>query len=244
MTALVRAELKKILSTRLWWGLLIGALAFSAVQALATAAFSGVEAGAGQPSMPGLESAEAVRSVYAMSMFTGTYMFAMVLGITGMTGEYRYQTITATFLATPRRGRVVAAKMAAHLLVGAGYAVAALLVALVAGRAALPWACRRGVGAARPDGLGATVAGTVRPVAALASTVVSFALVAAIAVLAGSDVRDTTPMLVAGVAGIAVALAAVTHAVRRLGGITGDVLGFGVELATTATLALAAVLVG
>ncbi|HET8719199.1 MAG TPA: adenosylcobinamide-GDP ribazoletransferase [Nocardioidaceae bacterium] len=139
---------------------------------------------------------------------------------------------------------VILVQVAAVVQLGPGRAPIALLVALVAGRAALPGACRRGVGAARPDGLGATVAGTVRPVAALASTVVSFALVAAIAVLAGSDVRDTTPMLVAGVAGIAVALAAVTHAVRRLGGITGDVLGFGVELATTATLALAAVLVG
>jgi ABC-2 type transport system permease protein len=133
MTALVRAELKKIFSTRLWWGLLIGALAFSAVQALATAAFSGVEAGAGQPSMPGLESAEAVRSVYAMSMFTGTYMFAMVLGITGMTGEYRYQTITPTFLVSPRRHRVVVAKIAAHVLMGILYGVAGLAATLVVG---------------------------------------------------------------------------------------------------------------
>jgi ABC-type transport system involved in multi-copper enzyme maturation permease subunit len=133
VTALVRSELRKIVSTRLWWGLLIGALAFSAMQSLVTAVFSGVEAGAGQPAMPGLETAEAIRSVYPMAMFSGTYMFALVLGITGMTGEYRYQTITSTFLVSPRRHRVVAAKMLAHLGVGALFAVLGLAVVLVVG---------------------------------------------------------------------------------------------------------------
>jgi ABC-type transport system involved in multi-copper enzyme maturation permease subunit len=133
MTALVRSELKKITSTRLWWGLLIGALVFSALQSLVTALFSGVEAGPGQPSMPGLETAEAIRSVYPMAMFSGTYMFVLVLGITGMTGEYRYQTITSTFLVSPRRHRVVVAKILAHLGVGAVYAVLGLLTVLVVG---------------------------------------------------------------------------------------------------------------
>jgi ABC-type transport system involved in multi-copper enzyme maturation permease subunit len=50
-----------------------------------------------------------------------------------MTGEYRYQTVTPTFLVTPRRERVVLAKMVAHLLVGALYAMVGLVVALVAG---------------------------------------------------------------------------------------------------------------
>ena len=71
--------------------------------------------GAGQPASAALDTAQAIRTVYASSAFQGSYIFAMILGITGMTGEYRYQTITPTFLATPRRARVVLAKMAAHL---------------------------------------------------------------------------------------------------------------------------------
>jgi ABC-type transport system involved in multi-copper enzyme maturation permease subunit len=130
---LVRSELRKISSTRLWWGMLIGAVLFTGIQAVAVAATAGSPAGAGAPATPGLETAEAIRSVYAGSLFSGTYIFALVLGITGMTGEYRYQTVTPTFLVTPRRERVVLAKMAAHLLVGALYAVVGLLVALVAG---------------------------------------------------------------------------------------------------------------
>ena len=130
---LVRSELRKIGSTRLWWGLLAGAVVFTAIQSVANAAIAGSSPQPGQPAMPGLDAASTIRSVYAGAVFSGTYIFALILGITGMTGEYRYQTVTPTFLVTPRRARVVAAKMVAHLLVGIGYAVAGLVVALVAG---------------------------------------------------------------------------------------------------------------
>ena len=46
---------------------------------------------------------------------------------------------------------------------GDGRGPAALIAAVVTGRLAITWAGRRGVPAARPDGLGALVAGTVRP---------------------------------------------------------------------------------
>jgi ABC-type transport system involved in multi-copper enzyme maturation permease subunit len=135
--ALVRSELRKITSTRLWWGLLAGAVIYTVIQAGANAALAGAEPGAGQPATPGLETAQAIRTVYATSAFTGAYIFAMILGITGMTGEYRYQTITPTFLATPRRARVVLAKLGAHLAVGVGYGLVALLGALVVGGAVI-----------------------------------------------------------------------------------------------------------
>ena len=133
MTRLVRSELTKIRSTRLWWGLLLGACLFTLIQAGVSAAFAGVDAGAGQPTTPGLDTPEALRGVYAGAAFSGAYVFALILGITGMTQEHRYQTASPTFLATPRRSRVVVAKAAAHLVVGLVYGAVASLVALLGG---------------------------------------------------------------------------------------------------------------
>src|SRR4051794_38274920 len=129
----VRSELRKITSTRLWWGLLIGVAVYTAISAAASAAFAGVSTGGGQPQSAPLSSPEAIRTVYASAAFGGAYIFAMILGITGMTGEYRYQTITSTFLATPRRARIVLSKMAAHLGYGLGYGAFAAVVALAVG---------------------------------------------------------------------------------------------------------------
>jgi ABC-type transport system involved in multi-copper enzyme maturation permease subunit len=131
--ALVRSELTKILSTRLWWGLLVGVVVYTLLQAAVTAAFSGVQAGPGQNPLPPLDTPQAIRSIYAGAAFTGAYIFALILGVTGMTTEHRYQTATPTFLATPHRARVVAAKSVAHLAVGVGYGVVAVVTAVLVG---------------------------------------------------------------------------------------------------------------
>ena len=119
---------------------------------------------------------------------------------------------------------------------------AALIAAVVTGRLALTWACRRGVPAARPDGLGALVAGSVRPAVPAAATAATLAAAAAAvaisATVAGGALGWTLPLAVA--AGLAAAFAVQRHAVRRLGGITGDVLGALAEIATTVTLVVAA----
>jgi ABC-2 type transport system permease protein len=132
-SSLARSELTKILTTRLWWGLLAGVVLYAMLQAGVSAGFAGTDPGAGQPSTPPLDAPEALRGVYAGAAFTGAYIFALVLGVTGMTAEYRYQTATPTFLATPRRTRVVLAKAAAHLVVGMGYGVVAVVCALLVG---------------------------------------------------------------------------------------------------------------
>jgi len=121
---------------------------------------------------------------------------------------------------------------------GPGRGAAALIAAAVTGRLALTWACRRGVPAARPDGLGALVAGTVRPAVAAAVTLATAAAAAAAVALTGDRLGWTLPLAV--LAGLAAALLLERHAVRRLGGITGDVLGALAEVAATVTLVVAA----
>ncbi len=124
---------------------------------------------------------------------------------------------------------------------GPGRGAAALIAAVVTGRLALTWACRQGVPAARPDGLGALVAGTVRPVVAVAVTLAVLAAAVAAVVVSATVIGDplgwTLPLAV--VAGLAAAYAVQQHAVRRLGGITGDVLGALAEVAATVTLVVA-----
>jgi len=115
---------------------------------------------------------------------------------------------------------------------------AALIAAVVTGRLALTWACRQGVPAARPDGLGALVAGTVRLAIPVALTLA--AVMAAVVVSVTVTVEPlgwTLPLAV--VAGLAAAFVVQRQSVRRLGGITGDVLGALAEVATTVSLVVA-----
>ena len=115
-----------------------------------------------------------------------------------------------------------------------GVAVAASALAAATGRAGFAWCARRGVAAARPGGLGATVAGSqpawVAPLwwAALA--------VAGVAVVPGRPWQG--PLAVALAAAVVVGLSA--HTRRRFGGVTGDVLGAANELAVTAALVVLA----
>jgi adenosylcobinamide-GDP ribazoletransferase len=107
-----------------------------------------------------------------------------------------------------------------------------IVVATVAARLAVTLACRRGVPSSRPSGLGALVAGTVSPVAAAALAVAAIAAGAALGAV----------YAVAVAVGLGCSVLLTTLAVRRLGGITGDVLGAAVEL--TAAVCLLVIAVG
>jgi adenosylcobinamide-GDP ribazoletransferase len=113
----------------------------------------------------------------------------------------------------------------------AGRGPAATVAAAVAGRLALTWACRRGVPAARGSGLGAMVAGTVHPAVPAALTVAALAAACPFGLIIAAGVA----------AGLAVSLALTALAVRRLGGITGDVLGALVEVSAAACLVVTAI---
>jgi adenosylcobinamide-GDP ribazoletransferase len=125
---------------------------------------------------------------------------------------------------------------------GHGRGAAALITAVVTSRLAITWACRPGVAPARPDGLGALVAGSVRaPVAAAVTVAVLGAAVAAVTVsttVTGEPLGWTLPLAV--ITGLSASYILQRHAVRRLGGITGDVLGALAEVAMTVALLVAA----
>uniref|UniRef100_A0AAU2VAF0 Adenosylcobinamide-GDP ribazoletransferase n=1 Tax=Streptomyces sp. NBC_00003 TaxID=2903608 RepID=A0AAU2VAF0_9ACTN len=111
---------------------------------------------------------------------------------------------------------------------------AATVVSAVAARTALTLASRRGVPAARPEGLGAVVAGTVPGRrAALVAALVTAASAAA-GLLFGP--WSALHFALAVPAGLVVAQVLLRRCVRRFGGVTGDVFGAVAETSATVTL--------
>ncbi|MCF2125203.1 adenosylcobinamide-GDP ribazoletransferase [Strepomyces sp. STD 3.1] len=110
----------------------------------------------------------------------------------------------------------------------------AAVVSATAARLALTLAARAGVPAARPEGLGAAVAGVVPVAAALgAAAAVTLAAAGAGAFLGPDDVVRTA---LAVLCAVATAELLLRHCVRRFGGVTGDVFGGVAETAATTAL--------
>jgi len=113
-----------------------------------------------------------------------------------------------------------------------------LVLAAVASRTAVPVLCRAGVAAARPEGMGATVAGSVHPPTLGVSLLACTGLCALLGLAAGFG-WWTGPAAVLGT--VVATLVLARRACRRLGGITGDVIGAGVEIGTAVALLVLAV---
>lgn len=120
--------------------------------------------------------------------------------------------------------------------ISADRAIVVLVIAAGTARLALVVACARGIPAARSDGLGATVASSVPVLAAAAVVLAWLAGCAALTALVAPDLLIATIVAIVGALGVAVI--GVRVSVRRLGGVTGDVLGALVELGFAAALVL------
>ncbi|MGW6796166.1 adenosylcobinamide-GDP ribazoletransferase [Streptomyces chartreusis] len=110
----------------------------------------------------------------------------------------------------------------------------ATVVAAVAARLALTLAARTGVPAARPEGLGAAVAGVVPVRGAVGVALAVTGAAAAAGALLGTD--DLARTALAVLAALAAAELLLRHCTRRFGGITGDVFGGLAETAATTAL--------
>jgi ABC-2 type transport system permease protein len=149
MTRLVHSELLKLRTTRT-------ARVLLALAAAGTAALVAIVLLlAGQPGQPAL-GPDALRQLVLVPAQPLT-LAALVLGVLGMAGELRHGTATSTFLVTPRRGRVVAAKLAAAAVTGLAMSLASSAAVLAVG---LPWLRAKGIEVAVADpGVAARVAG-------------------------------------------------------------------------------------
>lgn len=120
MISLVKSEFLKAFTTKLLFILTLSALAFVLLTVVLGVYLT--------PGPPGQEDVNILMEPAAVtnifSSAGSASVFVLILGIIAMSGEYRNQTITSTFLATPKRQRVIIAKMIA-------YSILAFVIALI-----------------------------------------------------------------------------------------------------------------
>lgn len=128
MKSLIKAEIEKLITTRMLFGLLAGAIAISVMAVLG----------------PGEQAIEELKHPFHEQQWVPITAMLMrlllfVLGVRAITDEFRHGTITSTLLVEPRRERVIAAKVAALAAVGLVFAAIAegALILAVASMGAL-----------------------------------------------------------------------------------------------------------
>jgi ABC-2 type transport system permease protein len=204
VSALLRAELLKLRTTRTFVALVAAALLLSllivVLTVLLTDEFSEQEA----------------REVFTADLSS---LFILVLGIMGLAGEWRHRTITGTILAAPERIRLLIAKVLAYAAAGALLSLIVTVAIIAVGSLLLSVGDKTTVGisdladvlwrnllvAALLGAVGVCVGGLVRNqvVAIVAVLITSFAVEPALMGLA-PDVAKYGPLLNApnGIIGI------------------------------------------
>lgn len=134
MTDLIRAETLRLTSTRLWlYGLAAALLTGGGLVGLL--GLIGPENS--EPPLPPLSDPAGVSAVLSLPGLT--LFVPALIGALAITGDFRNRTVVPTFLAEPRRGRVLVAKLVTFTwyglqygLVSAGSALGALVLSSVA----------------------------------------------------------------------------------------------------------------
>jgi ABC-2 type transport system permease protein len=125
MPALIRTELLALRTIRTPW-VVIAAAVVATVAICVTSVLDAGEQGAASIGTAG--------GMLGVLDATGKgSVVALLLGVLVVAGEFRHETVTTTFLQTPRRIRVLAAKATAAALVGAALGFVNLQAALAVG---------------------------------------------------------------------------------------------------------------
>ena len=188
---LIRSEWRKLSTVRGPWLLL------AAGPLLVVAGITGLIQAGGNVRDPATAN-KALAHVALAALFT------LIFGIFAVAGEYRHGTVTETFLSTPARGRVVAAKLAVY---GSAGAVAGLVSSTVAVAVTAAWWSAKG------GSFSLSSADSWRTLAGGVAVNVAFA---AIGVGVGALLRN-----------LAVAIAAALAWIALVEGIAGQLVGAG-----------------
>ena len=119
------SELRKMRSTRTNLGLLAGMIALILLTVLVNGLAAGID----------LHTHDNQHAL--LSVGTSGALFAALIGVMAITSEFRHGTIRPTFVITPHRGRVIAAKVIASLLMGIAFGALAIALGFGIGYAIL-----------------------------------------------------------------------------------------------------------
>ncbi len=186
MSRLIRAELRKLTSTKMPWAFLGVLVAIAAINAFAVVAGTDMD---GSKTFISTEADQQSLMAFAANAFMGAGLF----GAIAVAREYGHHTVVPTFLASPRRHRAVLAQLVAVAIggavlsvVGAGLTVARGCVVTADHRVRLPRLDRHVVQIVAASGfagaagavLGAGIGAVVRNVGGAVTTTVLALIVA------------------------------------------------------------------
>lgn len=139
VTRAARAEISKLLSTSTWWILALVLLLYvGSTSGGLAAVFAASATGSlpGEAASPALPEDAIPPLIYSLATAIG-YVIPLLIGVLMVTTEFRHQTLTPTFLATPRRGAALGGKLLAAVPVGALFGLVAVVASVLPGAIAL-----------------------------------------------------------------------------------------------------------
>jgi ABC-2 type transport system permease protein len=157
MIRLIRSELLKLRTTHMWWIFLLCSLAFTGIALLLNTAqaddqlhnayYGGPGQDGGEVTPEQIQQEEAKQlalahssaalarsaaNIYTSGQFFGLLM-VMLMAILLITNEFYHQTATATFLATPKRTKVIIAKLITASLMAVGFWLISTAISVLVG---------------------------------------------------------------------------------------------------------------
>lgn len=136
MKNLLVSEYRKLVTTRMWWILLLVMVAYMGFTAAAMAAVATMPELSAQEGSVTIAASQAPAVVYTTAASMG-YVFPLIIGIMSFASEFRHKSIATTFLGTPQRLKVLAAKLIAGIPMGVLYGLAGTAACVALGGAVL-----------------------------------------------------------------------------------------------------------
>lgn len=135
MIASIHSEIRKTLTTRMWWVLLLCNIALVAFMALALGLAFALDPESatdieGNPVI--FEPTSLATMVYTIGVGFG-YVFPVILGALSVTSEVRHRTLDTTVVLQPHRGTVILSKFIAILPFALVYAVVSVATGVLCG---------------------------------------------------------------------------------------------------------------